>query len=321
MQRNPITLAASICAAAIALASCVSSRTGDGGDSPSAARTGSPSAASITGPVTLQNLRAHVNASTLAALPSGRGSNKLLDRHRLDGDAQWANNWTRAIDMSGVAWDKPRTVTLISPRHVVMAKHFQRPVRSGIVFHDRNGKIHVRTLVSAMSVPDADFAVGVLDRDVPVKFYKVLPPRMDYPTWLGGALAIVTDQDARLFVHRITIRANVVLFSKVDEIHRSHRTEFLAGDSGNPSFLLIRGEPVLIETHSIGGTGAGTFISHPAMFTQINRIMRLLPGDYQLTTANLDAQPQPLLPLDDRNEPEQTNAGQGTIPLTQELHP
>ena len=33
----------------------------------------------------------------------------------------------------------------------------------------------------------------------------------------------------------------------------------ITGDSGNPSFVLVRGEPVLLETHYTGGAGAGPF--------------------------------------------------------------
>lgn len=284
-----------ICASVIALTSCGTSGSGEGGDSPHSAPAGSPGAATSSGPVTLKNLRAHIDASVRAVLPADRESNKLFDRHRLDGDARWADNWTRAIDMSGVAWDNTRTVTLISPRHVVMATHYKRPVHSSVVFHDRQGKIHVRTLTATRPLPGTDIAVGVIDRDVPVKFYKVLPPRGDYATLLGGALAIVSDQEARLFVHRIdAIRANVVAFGHSEEISRSHRTKFVAGDSSNPSFVLIRGEPVLIETHSLGGTGAGAFFSHPAIFSQINQVMQQLPGDYQLTPVHLEADlPEP----------------------------
>ena len=60
--------------------------------------------------------------------------------------------------------------------------------------------------------------------------------------------------------------------------------KLIVGDSGNPSFLLVNGEPVLLETHTTGGFGAGPFFSDPENFAAINRMMRALGGTAQLET-------------------------------------
>ena len=57
----------------------------------------------------------------------------------------------------------------------------------------------------------------------------------------------------------------------------------ISGDSGNPGFIIIHGEPILIETHTFGGMGQGSFISDPENYAGINDLMKQLGGGYQLT--------------------------------------
>ena len=61
----------------------------------------------------------------------------------------------------------------------------------------------------------------------------------------------------------------------------------IVGDSGNPSFLLLNGEPVLVEMHTVGGFGAGPFLSDPGNFAAINRMMRELGGGEQLDVVQM----------------------------------
>ena len=56
--------------------------------------------------------------------------------------------------------------------------------------------------------------------------------------------------------------------------------DLIAGDSGNPSFLWIRGEPVLLETHTTGGSGAGPFYGSPINHAAINNAIASLAELY-----------------------------------------
>jgi hypothetical protein len=57
----------------------------------------------------------------------------------------------------------------------------------------------------------------------------------------------------------------------------------VVGDSGNPGFLLVNDEPILLETHSTGGFGSGPFFSNPGNFASINRMIEDLGGRERLS--------------------------------------
>ena len=190
--------------------------------------------------------------------------------------------------MTGVATDKTQTCTLISPRHVIMAQHYQRNIGDTVVFHDASGRKIVRLIEETAALPGGlspDIAVARLDQVVPVRFYKVLPPRDDYHSYLVGALAIITDKDRNLLMRRIGfIGDRRVRFTKAAEFPSKCADPLITGDSGNPGFVIIQGEPILIETHTFGGMGQGPFVSDPENFAGINALMAQVGGGYQLTT-------------------------------------
>ncbi|MCW1887474.1 hypothetical protein OKA04_22250 [Luteolibacter flavescens] len=224
------------------------------------------------------------------ALLEGATDNTIITNYATDRPSTWGKNFTRRLDFTGVAWDDTRTATAVSPLHVVMAAHYQRPVGSKVVFHDRGGRPHQRTLVAVESLTGiADVAVGKLDAPLPsgVKPYRVLPPSGDYGS-LAGCLAIVTDQQRRAFVHEIySIQNGSLAFSHANRLSPLVRKNLVTGDSGHPSFLLVGGEMVLIGTHTFGGPGKGPFYSSPAVYRGVNAAMAKLGGGYQLGTVPL----------------------------------
>ena len=189
--------------------------------------------------------------------------------------------------------DNPRTATLISPQHVAMAAHFTRGPGSRLIFHDRSGNRQEAFIIAVEKVKlspggsSTDIAIGRLDRSLPLTTYRVLPPRSDYRELLNGAKVLVTEQGRHVYIH--TIRgvnpAHVSLGPSTDLLGVNGKIR--SGDSGNPSFLLINGELVLLETHTTGGFGAGPFYSAPEVFAGINAAMRKLGGGYQLSTVNV----------------------------------
>jgi hypothetical protein len=250
----------------------------------------------LTGVLEVRNV---INQSTLATVPTKPGSLNMFDRYSPTGDALWARGWRRRVNMTGVSTDSVRTCTLISPRHVLMAWHYQRNIGDTVTFHDASGRRIERLIEEKAALLGGllpDIAVARLEREVPLPFYRVLPPRSDYQTYLAGALAIVTDKDRNLLVRQIGgVGGRRLRFSKAVQYPDSCADPLISGDSGNPSFVLIRSEPILIETHTFGGLGQGAFVSDPENFAGINALMTQVGGGYQLTTIDVGSDvPNPI---------------------------
>lgn len=239
----------------------------------------------------VQEAKTVIEQSTMAIVPLQPRNLNFFDRYAAKDDALWARGWPAKIDMTGVATDRVQTCTLISPRHVLMAQHYQRNIGDTVVFHDRTGRAIVRLIEEKAALPGGlmpDIAVARLDQDTPVTFYKVLPPRDDYAEHLVGALAVITNKDRELLVRRIKfIGLRRVAFSKATEFPDACAKPLIVGDSGNPGFLIVHGEPVLLETHTMGGDGVGPFLSDPENYAGINDLMRELGGGYQLTPVEI----------------------------------
>ncbi len=245
----------------------------------------------------VENARAHIEASTKAVYPARPRDLNLFDTYKSNDDCLRSRYWTKRINLTGVAMDRVQTCTLISPIHVLMAQHYQRKEGDTVVFHDKGGRKIVRIIEAKGALPGGlmpDIAVARLERPVPLPFFKVLPPRSDYHRWLAGSLAVVTDKDRNLLVRRIlTIGNRHVRFQKATEFAPKCADPLITGDSGNPSFVMINGEPILIETHTYGGMGQGPFVSDPQNYEGINGLMDTLGGGHQLTTIALKGPPEP----------------------------
>jgi hypothetical protein len=227
-----------------------------------------------------------------SVLLDGATGNDIFATYATDRPSPRGGNFTRRMNFTGVAWDDARSATLVSPEHVVMAAHYARAVGTPLVFHDRRGRPQRRVVAAVVSLAGlADVTVGRLDSPLPdsVRPYRLLPPSAGY-SGLEGCLAVVTDQRRKAFIHEIgTVSGNGIHF-RLPAASRvpAHLTKRLvSGDSGNPSFLLVGGELVLIETHTAGGPGAGPFLSAPPVFAAINGAMSKLGGGQQLRTVPL----------------------------------
>lgn len=196
--------------------------------------------------------------------------------------------WARNFDMSGISFDQRQTATLVTRRHVVMAKHYQRRPGSKVIFHSRTGKRLERILTQVRPV-FGDIAVGLLNLDVPSD-YKVYPlpvPKEDF-SHLVGRTAAITDQNRRIFFHKVAIVNTFYMSFRHEEPKRyGWGKRLIGGDSGNPSFLIASGDLVLVETHSSGGGGAGPFYGSPKIHGIIQSAIDELASGYKLKTRNL----------------------------------
>ncbi len=199
-----------------------------------------------------------------------------------------ADGWTRGMDMSGVSFNDTRTVTLITPRHVVMAKHYVRPAGAPVVFHDRSGKRIERKLIG-FAPADGDVMVGLLDEAVPSNYHPYpLPSTTTNSVSLIDRPVIVSDQKRDLFVHLIAaINSSIILFKQDKSEAHGWGKNLVKGDSGNPSFLISGGELVLVETHSTGGPGAGPYYGDVMVQASVRIACTKLDPSYQIRTVTI----------------------------------
>ena len=169
--------------AGIALASC------GGDDGPTEAEQ-----AAIIADSTLSPAAQRINRSTRKILPDKPGKNWVFDGFMdpITKEVAWSRFWTKQLDFTGVAWDNPRNLTLITPRHVVMAKHFIRKPSTVVSFHDPDGVEVQRVLMGLVKIEGSpDVAVGILNEAMPSSVALVslvVENRESLPTSIGNSL-------------------------------------------------------------------------------------------------------------------------------------
>lgn len=192
-----------------------------------------------------------IGARLLYFVSQGRNRDSLLD----------------SLDFSGVSIGL-RTATLIHPQYAVMARHYPKSVGETLRWRERSGIEHSRQIAKGCGIPPMpggwmpDIWLVKLDSPLPssITYYPVMPAGYDY-SWLRDAPTIALHQNpvpmaSLLSRTRPSLRAT-------DEQIRYHDDDrefadgwagsFIVGDSGCPTFLLLRGQLVLLGTHHYGG--------------------------------------------------------------------
>lgn len=218
------------------------------------------------------------------------------------------NCWASDLDLTSISpWNSTggntRAGTLISPRHILFAAHYQINNGATIRFVDNNNNVVSRTMVTKLTHPQyapyyPDLTVGVLDSDLPssISFAKILPQNWTnyLPSlfWLRTIPCLVLDQEEKALVADLESLGNLVSFIGFAKFRTPTNTTRLAfsenivvGDSGNPCFLIINDELVIITVWTYGGSGAGTSLLYHK--DAINTMMATLGGGYQLTEVDL----------------------------------
>jgi len=192
------------------------------------------------------------------------------------------------MDMSGVSFNDTRTATLITPRHVVMAKHYARPAAASVIFHDRSG-VRIERKLIAFAAGAGDVMIGLLDEPVLANYRPyALPAIGTESSALIGKPVIVSDQHRNLFVHVIAGFGNGMIALKHDSsIKHGWSKNLVTGDSGNPSFLIVGDELVLMETHTTGGPGAGPYYGDPAVQDSVRAAVEKLDPTYKIRTVRV----------------------------------
>lgn len=214
--------------------------------------------------------------------------------------------------MSGANWWQ-RGGTLITRKHVLFAAHFAPAVITGgtpLIFVADDNTVIRRNIVQYGTIPwGADVAIALLDSDVPanIQIAKVLPK--NYADYLNSdattpAYCVGLDQQEKALVKLGTIGSGSVFNYNGQQImynvfgvhetwaahqYQSFNEAIIVGDSGNPVFLILDNELVVMTTW-LSPTG-GAFISAPSVYDTTNALIESLsPGEgYALTDVDLAA--------------------------------
>ncbi|MEM7203206.1 MAG: kelch repeat-containing protein [Planctomycetota bacterium] len=211
--------------------------------------------------------------------------------------------WAASIDLTGLSpWNRAhanrRAGSLVSPRHVVFAKHYPLSTTSGsndIAFVTSDNVTVVRQVVG-VTYPAEDIGVGVLDADVPseIGFFRVLPRGWNASLRRTAQMpALHLDQEEKALVRDMLTTGPGASYSyhetPSDPLRQAFSEPLIGGDSGNPAFLLINGEAVLILTHHFA-TGGPFYAFHRDV---VNGAMTSLGGGgYQLSEVDFSSLPR-----------------------------
>lgn len=208
-------------------------------------------------------------------------------------------SWVADLDTTPISpWNDCAGIfmagTLVSPGHVVYATHFAMSIGTKIRFVTKDNQVVERTIVHAISPKYTgmyfpDVTVAVLDSDVPssIGFAKVLPENWDqYMEVRPDLPCLALDQEEKALVTNLQYMNEYAAFNRSsDPAIKAFYEDIVWGDSGNPAFMVVDDQLVLLTVWTFGAGGAGTSIA--GQRTEINNMMRELGGGYQLTEVDL----------------------------------
>jgi FG-GAP repeat protein len=184
--------------------------------------------------------------------------------------------WTGDVDLTSISpWNsdrgKNKAGTLITPQHIVFAAHYQMYAGTIIRFVTEDNEVIERTITSTTIAPEyspywPDYVIGELDEAVPDSITPALymPDNMD--AYLNGndsygIPAFVLDQEEKALIADIRTlyeSATMTGYTYPDSVRYEYYEDQIGGDSGDPGFLIVDNQLVLLEVRTYGGPGSGT---------------------------------------------------------------
>jgi len=174
-----------------------------------------------------------------------------------------------------------RAGTLVTPRHILFAAHYQISDGATVRFITSGGAVINRTMMKKKLHPSynpyfPDLVIGVLDSDVPATITPCSAPPGNFETYLPnlnyGVPCICLDQEEKALVADAYSDTSYQTFRVPTD---SKRLEFhenkIVGDSGNPAFMVVDGELVMLTVWTYGGAGSGTDIGD--QITALNQMI------------------------------------------------
>lgn len=213
--------------------------------------------------------------------------------------------WAYPLDLTPISpWNSQgqtrKAGVLLSPRHAVWARHYGMRVNTTLRFVDKNNNVVERKILKERSLPTDghpflhgyDLVVGMLDQDVPssISFTKVLPRNLTIirPPFNLRVPVFDTDFEEKALVADLSYESGTMVGLRTP-LQASYRYQLfepkITGDSGNPVFMVIDNQLVLLFVFTYGGAGSGTSISYH--YDSINKLMRDMGSNYQLTEIDL----------------------------------
>ncbi|KAH3720315.1 uncharacterized protein LOC127856434 [Dreissena polymorpha] len=212
--------------------------------------------------------------------------------------------WAYPLDLTAISpWNSNGGImkagVLISPRHAIWVRHFDMPVNTTLRFVDRHNNVVDRSIIRTQAIPangsflyGYDVVVGELDSNVPstISFAKVMPRNLTdirpiSPTYLP---AMDTDFEEKALVADMSYEGNNMVqltTPSPSSIRNLFYEPKIGGDSGNPVFLVINHQLVLMFMFTFGDSGSGTSIT--AHFDDINNILSHWGSAYRLAEVDL----------------------------------
>ena len=198
--------------------------------------------------------------------------------------------WLKDVDFSCASpWSDNagtlRAGTLISKRHIIFAKHFPLWKGCRVLFVDGAGDVCPCRVKATKALEKCDIMIGSLDYEVTPSIHpaKILPD--DYAKYIGDGrgLPIVTftQHEKALLSECRGITTNTVMNGQsTNALWKILGGNIVVGDSGNPAFLLIGNQPILLYCLLSGGVGHGPAIHRYRR--EIQKAMDELCPGYQL---------------------------------------
>ena len=180
--------------------------------------------------------------------------------------------WARGIDFSCASpWNSQggarRAGTLISKRHIVFAKHFPLAPQTRLLFVGEDGGVCPVRLVTSKDIPNTDIAIGLLNAEVTpnIQPAKILPPDAEKHIGTGEGLPVGTfTQNEEMYLAELNpLPTDGPRWSHTRcHVPRNprwlpYRGRLIVGDSGNPAFLILGNEAVLLYCATGGWSGSG----------------------------------------------------------------
>jgi len=193
--------------------------------------------------------------------------------------------------------------TLVTPRHVIGAAHYEYSVGAVVRFVEKDGTVHDRTVAGKARHPEStnyhpDLTIYTLDSDLPdtIKPCYVMPS--DYATYLANeqvkTACLGLDQEEKALI--IDWNSGGRMRTPTDPNRLIFHENKISGDSGNPAFLIVDEELVLMTVWTWGGAGAGTPIAD--YISDINTMISTadtqagVSTNYTVTEADFSTFPQ-----------------------------
>lgn len=186
------------------------------------------------------------------------------------------NCWAYGLDLTCVSpWNSHMGGlgggVLVTNRHLLSVAHFPIQGDAQVRFITNDNQIITRTIIQRQGVTGdqyvPDFQIYLLDSDIPntITSARILPS--NYANYLnqineGRPPVMVFDQEENCLVTDLfSLNQKFQCRNPVNSTRILFYEDLVAFDSGNPFFLIINNQLVILGSATNGGSGAGTFIT------------------------------------------------------------